>query len=181
MLGISNGDRAEEHIDRPYTGMDEEGNIYAVESESGLVDETVTTYADEAQVVNFNTKGSASVTEYTEAYTGNAGYTNGGYGADAAYLGTENGKVKFMLSGVVGYVNQDQVQIVKKSSAKSISHYKVSDGWIVHALTYNMNQTNYAETNQSWVKHLHILYKAIPIIVMMDIFLHRLQYNVGRL
>ena len=49
-----------------------------------------------------------------------------------------------MLSGVVGYVNQDQVQIVKKSSAKSISHYKVSDGWIVHALTYNMNQTNYA-------------------------------------
>ena len=78
------------------------------------------------------------------AYTGNAGYTNGGYGADAAYLGTENGKVKFMLSGVVGYVNQDQVQIVKKSSTKSISHYKVSDGWIVHALTYNMNQTNYA-------------------------------------
>ena len=136
--------RAEEHIDRPYTGMDEEGNIYAVESESGLVDETVTTYAEEAQVVNFNTKGSAAVTEYTEAYTGNAGYTNGGYGADAAYLGTENGKVKFMLSGVVGYVNQDQVQIVKKSSAKSISHYKVSDGWIVHALTYNMNQTNYA-------------------------------------
>ena len=49
-----------------------------------------------------------------------------------------------MLSGVVGYVNQNQVQIVKKSSAKSISHYKVSDGWIVHALTYNMNQTNYA-------------------------------------
>ena len=136
--------RAEEHIDRPYTGMDEEGNIYAVESESGLVDETVTTYTEEAQVVNFNTKGSAAVTEYTEAYTGNAGYTNGGYGADAAYLGTENGKVKFMLSGVVGYVNQDQVQIVKKSSAKSISHYKVSDGWIVHALTYNMNQTNYA-------------------------------------
>lgn len=136
--------RAEEHIDRPYTGMDEEGNIYAVESESGLVDETVTTYAEEAQVVNFNTKGSAAVTEYTEAYTGNAGYTNGGYGADAAYLGTENGKVKFMLSGVVGYVNQNQVQIVKKSSAKSISHYKVSDGWIVHALTYNMNQTNYA-------------------------------------
>ena len=73
--------RAEEHIDRPYTGMDEEGNIYAVESESGLVDETVTTYAEEAQVVNFNTKGSAAVTEYTEAYTGNAGYTNGGYGA----------------------------------------------------------------------------------------------------
>ena len=49
--------RAEEHIDRPYTGMDEEGNIYAVESESGLLDETVTTYAEEAQVVNFNTKG----------------------------------------------------------------------------------------------------------------------------
>lgn len=136
--------RAEEHIDRPYTGMDEEGNIYEVESKSGFVDESATTYAEEEQVVNFNTKGSSAVTEYTEAYTGNAGYTNGGYGADAAYLGTENGKVKFMLSGVVGYVNQDQVQIVKKSSAKSISHYKVSDGWIVHALTYNMNQTNYA-------------------------------------
>lgn len=143
-LGCGIEARAEEHIGRLYTGMDEEGNIYELEPESGFVNESVETYTEEDQVVNFNTKGVSSTTEYTEVYTGNAGYTNGGYGADAAYLGTENGKVKFMLSGVVGYVEQDQVQIVKKSSAKSISHYKVSDGWIVHALTYNMNQANYA-------------------------------------
>lgn len=37
-----------------------------------------------------------------------ADYCYGGAGADAAYLGTENGKVKFMQSGVVGLVDQSK-------------------------------------------------------------------------
>ena len=87
------------------TVVDEEGNVTVVEDVYGKLDEseisTGTSRATEAQLVNFNTKGNAT-TNYTEYSTGTAGYTNGAYGADAAYLGTENGKVKFMLGGVVG-------------------------------------------------------------------------------
>lgn len=136
--------QAEEFENRPYTGMDEEGVIYELEPETGVVEEEFSAYAENDMVVNFNTKGSAAVTEYTEAYTGSAGYTNGAYGADAAYLGRENGKVKFMLSGVVGYVKEDKVQVISSSSAKSISHYVVSSGWLVHNVTYNMNNSKYA-------------------------------------
>ena len=71
----------------------------------------------------FNTKGSA-VTEYTEYNTGYEGYTNGMYGADAAYLGYENGKVKFMLSGVIGLVSTDEVQVIDLNQASSISYYR---------------------------------------------------------
>lgn len=94
------------------TGMDEEGNIYEVDDSEGTVEQPkLRTFSRAAnvQVVNFRTKGNAT-TNYTEYGTGASGYTNGAYGADAAYLGTYNGKVRFMLSGVVG-----EVQPVKYS------------------------------------------------------------------
>ena len=57
------------------------------------------------KVVNFNTKGNA-ITEYNNR----SGYTNGSCGADAAYLGnTADGKIRFMLSGMIGTVNQSEV------------------------------------------------------------------------
>lgn len=145
-LGFSSVSQAEEFEDRPYTGMDEDGNIYELSPEVGLVDESdsIMTFAnDNDMVVNFNTKEN-EITVYTEVGTGTAGYTNGSCAADGAYLGTENGKVKFMLSGVVGYVPEDEVQVINRSSAKSISHYIVKGEWIVHNITYNMEKSTYA-------------------------------------
>lgn len=138
---------------RVYTVMDENGNIYEAEPEVGTVegvgeaqepeiaayseDGQVETYVAE-QVVNFNTKGNAT-TGYTENGTGVSGYTNGAYGADAAYLGTSNGQVKFMLSGVVGLVNASEVQVVNRSSISSVSYYSVRNGILYHYVTTNVN------------------------------------------
>lgn len=72
-------------------------------------------------------------------FRGETGYTNGAYGADAAYLGTSGGKVKFMLSGVVGWAAEGDVQVVDLSSAASVSHYKVSNGRLIHYISQNMN------------------------------------------
>ena len=140
---------------RVYTVMDENGDIREVEPEVGTVegvgeaqepeagitayseDGQIETYAAE-QVVNFNTKGN-EVTNYTENVTGASGYTNGAYGADAAYLGTSGGKVKFMLSGVVGLVNASEVQVLNKSSVSSVSYYSISNGTLYHRVTTNVN------------------------------------------
>ena len=87
------------------------GNIYEVDDSEGTVEQPkLRTFSRAAsvQVVNFRTKGNAT-TNYTEYGTGASGYTNGAYGADAAYLGTYNGKVRFMLSGVVGEVAASEV------------------------------------------------------------------------
>ncbi len=100
-------------------------------------------YNTGTQVVNFNTKGNA-VTKYIEAAGGNEGYTNGAYGADAAFLGLEDGKVKFMLSGVIGLVDASEVQVVDKAEAKSISYYYAKDGWLYHRITWDMSGDGYA-------------------------------------
>ncbi|MBU3874742.1 S-layer homology domain-containing protein [Faecalicatena sp. AGMB00832] len=131
--------RAEEYADRPITSMDEEGNICEVEPEIGLVQDEISTFANtNEKIVNFNTKGNA-VTEYVEFGTNESGYTNGAFGADAAYLGESNGKIKFMLSGVIGLVDKGQVQVINKSSAKALSYYTVSNGWLVHKIVTNVN------------------------------------------
>lgn len=126
------------------TGMDEDGNIYEVDDSEGTLESSgIARYLRSVslKVVNFRTKGNAT-TNYTEVGTGVSGYTNGAYGADAAYLGTSGGKVKFMLAGVVGQVDESEVQVVNFSEAKSVSHYKVSNGRLVHYITQNMSMTS---------------------------------------
>lgn len=141
---LMDGERIVEQI----TGMDEDGNVYVIETESGDFPQTsvrrarARTAVSSIQVVNLNTKGNA-VTDYTEVSTGAAGYTNGAYGADAAYLGTYNGKVRFMLSGVIGEVPEQEVQIVNMAYATSLSHYVVSDGRLIHKITTNMTKADY--------------------------------------
>ena len=128
------------------TGMDENGDIYEVDDSEGTVEQPkirMFSRAASVQVVNFRTKGNAT-TNYTEYGTGASGYTNGAYGADAAYLGTYNGRVRFMLSGVVGEVAASEVQLVDFSSAKSVSCYKVSDGRLLHYITQDMSTTGHA-------------------------------------
>lgn len=133
------------------TIMDEEGNISIVEDSSGIVESSQTKASSRAattKVVNFKTKSSSETTSYKEAGTGASGYTNGSNGADAAYLGKEDGKVKFMLSGVVGLVAESEVQIVNLSDAKSISYYIVQNGRLWHRISFNMTQTGYSALDQ---------------------------------
>lgn len=127
------------------TAMDERGNVYSVESESGRLETAMTRYQRTVspKIVNFNIQGN-SVTEYTECGTGNSGYTNGMYGADAAYLGEENGKVKFMLAGVIGLVDSSLVQVVDFNNALSVNYYIVSDGRLFHYITTNITKDSYA-------------------------------------
>ena len=128
------------------TAMDEEGNIYEIDETDGTVaeeeaDGTIMfrSRSAELKVVNFNTKGN-STTDYTDS-NGKSGYTNGAYGADAAYLGTtSDGKIRFMLSGVTGTVNASEIQLLDYSNvAGNVSYYTVSGGYLIHYVSQNLN------------------------------------------
>ncbi len=130
-----------------YREVDAKGNVNQAKEESGIVEEDVSFYAATPQIVNFNTKSSGQTTDYTEEETGVAGYTYGPYAADAAYLGkTSSGKVRFMLAGVIGTVNAREVQIVNKSSAKSLSYYYVSNNRLYHKIATNINNAGSGST-----------------------------------
>lgn len=135
---------------REITSIDENGNVFIVEDQGdGVVDEIKLqdrTF-DALQIVNFRANASGvpvtTTTEYTEYRTGAIGYTYGRSGADAAYLGTENGKVKFMLSGVVGLVDASKVQVVSLASAKSYSSYYANGTRLIHQICMDMTTSGY--------------------------------------
>lgn len=97
-------------------------------------------------VVNFKTKACGINTSYIEEDSKRSGYTNGCYGADAAYLGTVNGKVRFMQSGVIGLVDPSEVEIMNydTSAVKSVNFYRVEQGRIKHYITTDITVNKYA-------------------------------------
>ena len=96
-------------------------------------------------VVNFRTKSRASLnTNYVDAVTGESGYTNGYYAADAAFLGYENGKVKFMLSGVVGLVNASEVEVLDATEDWYVSFYRCEQGVLKHYIKNSMYGNSYS-------------------------------------
>ena len=137
--------------ERTVVSVDENGNVFDVEEETdGVVKEDLSNKARAAAtyIVNFraNAAGASvgnNTTEYKEYSTNAAGYCYGGAGADAAYLGTENGKVKFMQSGVVGLVDQSKVQVVNLNSAKSYSNYYADGSSIIHRICMDMTTPGY--------------------------------------
>lgn len=94
-------------------------------------------------VVNFRTKNSTKNTSYTEVATGEKGYTNGTYQADGAFLGYENGKVKFMQSGVIGLVNPSDVTVIEYDDAAAVNNYSASQGNFYHNVALNVNTNSY--------------------------------------
>ena len=98
------------------------------------------------KVVNFNTKNN-DTTDFN--YSGGSGYTNGDYGADAAYLGKDgSGNIRFMLAGVTGTVKESEVQVLDYSSvADNVSYYKVSGGKLIHYISYNLNKSPSSSIN----------------------------------
>ncbi len=123
--------------------VDKEGNVIFVDmsNDETLIDVNRKERTTSEQIVNL--RKTSGVIEYKEVETGEGGYTAGSYGADAAYLGTNNGKVRFMLGGVIGEVQSSKVQIIAKSSAKSVSYYVVSGGRLYHYVSTNVNSSNY--------------------------------------
>ena len=145
------------------TAMDEDGSIYEVGESDGTVDEGTAEESIEedggialfsarsarsvsTKVVNFNTKANAT-TEFS--YSGGDGYTNGNYGADAAYLGTDgSGNIKFMLAGVTGTVDASEVELVDYTDvADNVSYYMVSGGKLIHYISYNLNSSPTSSVN----------------------------------
>lgn len=131
--------------------MDRDGNITYVTEEVSPVVEEISTFVGEGtseKVVNFRSRKNGAVvsglTYYTEYKTGKQEYIYGPSGADAAYLGESGGKVKFMISGTVGLVNANDVQVVNLSGT-NVSYYEVYQGWIYHHISSNLNTTNYSQ------------------------------------
>lgn len=149
LLGLGMNARAEEYREKTVTAMDENGNIYEVGEESDLEKEdaeiSVFSLEESGKVVNFNTKGSV-LTEYLEDSTRIEGYTCGAYAADAAYLGEYDGKVKFLLGGVVGWVSASEVQVLDRASVSSVSYYTVNNGRLIHKITANVQNDSYVST-----------------------------------
>ena len=139
----SSTDTGEEESTGSGEGQDEQQQVPA-RSRMALFSAKAATTSS-VKVVNFNTKGNA-VTQYNN----NTGYTNGAYGADAAYLGTDgSGNIRFMLAGVTGTVKASEVQLLDYSEvADNVSCYIVSNGKLYHKLSYNLNQSHVSSVNQ---------------------------------
>lgn len=126
--------------------MDESGRLYMEEELSAQsytqVFRMVNAPAAGEYYVDFCTKDNYTITTYAESGTGNEGYVCGKYGADAAYLGMVNGQVKFMLAGVIGFVDPDEVKIVHKDEVSAYSYYEVVGNNLIHRISTDL----YADT-----------------------------------
>ncbi len=160
----SDADTTSESTENIFTTYDKDGNltIYDVTAlEEKTAYENATKWDEllalgsvggtsdiEYGVVNFKTKSSSSTnTTYTIIASGKTGYTNGYYGADAAFLGFDSsGNVLFMQSGVIGSVAASEVEILDytdSSSVKSVNFYRVEDGRIYHYGTNDISSSYY--------------------------------------
>ncbi len=84
---------------------------------------------------------------YTSKVDGQSGTLNGCSGRDAAYLGTNNDatEVTFMISGMTGRMDMEDVQIVPvEEIGVRLSDYIVSDGILYHEIKSQMRDDNYA-------------------------------------
>ncbi|MCI9234241.1 MAG: hypothetical protein HFH08_06620 [Bacilli bacterium] len=130
--------------------------ILALEKEKEDPNNNVVIYADGRvayatyALVNFRTKASLGVTtNYTIEFNGRQGYTNGYYGADAAFLGTnEDGtQVRFMQAGVIGWVNASEVEVLNMNSSTYTSFFTsvysmiYTDAWeLRHYIALNVRE-----------------------------------------
>lgn len=99
-------------------------------------------------VVNFKTKTCGENTSFTYETRQKNGYTNGCYGADGAYLETDDkaSSVRFKQSGAVGWVDIDDVQILNyydPQQVASINHYTIEEENIMHYGTMDITQDQY--------------------------------------
>ncbi len=135
-------------------GNYKEAYLLALEKEKENPNNNAVIYADGRVVyatyalVNLKTKASIGEnTKYKIEFNNLDGYVNGYYGADAAFLGTnEDGtQVRFMQAGVIGWVNSSEVEILNINSTSYTSLYTSSysmiytDAWeLRHYITLDV-------------------------------------------
>lgn len=88
-------------------------------------------------IVNFRTKTCGENTSYQLESSHSTGYTNGCYGADGAYLETDDSasRVKFKQSGAIGWVSLEDVEILNYEDdniVASINQYVANEQNILH-------------------------------------------------
>lgn len=107
-----------------------------------IVDENGRIVAVKEGLVNFHTKDASQHTSYRIDANDSNGYTNGSYGADALYLGTDDSgtQVKFLLSGVTGWVDIAEVELYMFDEDIMVSSYHIQDGSLIHTICTDMVQ-----------------------------------------
>lgn len=97
-------------------------------------------------VIAFDKAKDCSVNiEYTNDANNEVGYTNGCYGVDAAFLENNMGsnQVKFVLSGVSGWVDGSKVTLYPIESVKHSSSYTVENGYLYHHIQSDITADAY--------------------------------------
>ena len=140
--------------------VDKDGNINTVDVYDGTTNEEYNPYArtvSTANMVNFNCSKAKTTTNFTDYYTGQEGYLSKSSAADAAFLGYENGKVKFMISGIVGLVDPQYVEVLSQGTYYASNYEVNSSGDLYHYISNNVNATgnqgnkNYIGTGPSYL------------------------------
>lgn len=98
--------------------------------------------------VNENGYAYVSNTSYSEDGTGTSGYLNAEYSIDAAYLDSNDDKVKFKISGVNAWVKAEYVDIIPYTDKTTyVNYYKVTNGKIYHCIkTSDIKNASYSST-----------------------------------
>lgn len=97
-------------------------------------------------VVEFTKAQDCSVNiTYTNATNQEEGYTNGCYGADAAFLEYNDGNnmVKFQLSGVSAWTSLENVTLYPLTDVPNLSHFEVKNGILLHYLKSDLQSSGY--------------------------------------
>ena len=140
--------------------VDKDGNINTVDVYDGTTNEEYNPYArtvSTANMVNFNCSKAKTTTNFTDYYTGQEGYLSKSNAADAAFLGYEKGKVKFMISGIVGLVDPQYVEVLSQGTYYASNYEVNSSGDLYHYISNNVNATgnqgnkNYIGTGPSYL------------------------------
>ena len=137
--------------------VDENGNIKTVDVYDGTTGEEYNPNArtvNTANMVNFNCSKAGDTTKYIDYYTGQEGYLSKTSAADAAFLGTENGKIKFMISGVTGLVDSQYVEVVSQGTYYASNYEVNSRGKLYHYISTNVNakgNTDGQDRNSNYV------------------------------
>ncbi len=130
---------------------EQESSSSQVMSQARTLSTEITTYSvEETQkdvtygVVYLHSTSSTGASYLTYSNVSNPGYegyTTGSYAKDAAYIGTVNGKVRAMQSGVIMDFDADDVDIVDYTLA-NISYYYMEDGYLYHCFYYGSSNAS---------------------------------------
>lgn len=100
-------------------------------------------------IVDFRGSDCGVNVAYERESDGENGYTNGCYGADGLYLDTSDDgqRVRFQQSGVIGWVDLDQVTLrnyFQEDEVSSIQYYEVRNRRLYHKITTDVSKATYA-------------------------------------